>query len=131
MSTPASSATLHTDFLAAEAPSVLTALAGGFELDPDPCNALTFHGYLGIEQDAVKSITKRMTQILLTLKLAFPGNIKPKAFNFKVATPANTSITLNLSTLTFDINGDPLRFSLPHSSSSRGGAQLPIQLMFT
>ena len=122
VSTPANSATLHNDFLAAGVPSVLSSLNGGFELDPDPCNALTFHGYLGIEQDAVKSIAKRMTQILLKLKLAFPGNIKPKAFNFKVATPANTAITLNLSTLTFDVNGDPLRFSLPHNSSSRGGA---------
>lgn len=122
VSTPANSTTLQNDFLAAGVPSVLSGLTGGFELDPDPCNALTFHGYLGIEQNAVKTISKRMTQILLKLKLAFPGNIKPKAFNTKLATAANTPVTLNLSTVTFDVNGDPLHFSLPHDSSSRGGA---------
>jgi hypothetical protein len=121
VSTPANSATLHNDFVATGVPSVLSGLTGGFELDLDPCNALTFHGYLGIEQEALKTMTKRMTQILLKLKFAFPGNIKPKAFNTKLATPANTPITLNLSTVTFDVNGDPLRFSLPHDSSSRGG----------
>lgn len=121
VSTPANSATLHNDFLAAGVPSVLSGLIGGFELDPDLCNALTFHGYLGIEQNAVKTVSKRMTQILLKLKSAFPGNIKPKAFNTKLATAANTPITLNLNTVTFDVNGDPLRFSLPHDSSSRGG----------
>jgi len=122
VSTPPNSAILHTDFLAAGVPSALSDVNGGFELDPDPCNALTFHGYLGIEQNAVKTITKRMTQILLKLKFAFPGNIKPKAFNTKLATPANTPITINLDLLTFDLNGDPLRYSLPHDSSSRGGA---------
>lgn len=122
VSTPLNSAILHKDFLAAAVPSVLSGVNGGFELDPDQCNAQTFHGYLGIEQNAVKTIVKRMVQILHDLKLAFPGNIKPRAFNTRIATPANTAITINLDLLTFDLNGDPLRYSLPHGSSSRGGA---------
>lgn len=122
VSTPADSTTLHNDFLTAGVPSVLSGVSGGFELDPDLCNALTFHGFLGIEESAVETITKRMTQILLKLKFAFPGNIKPSALSTRLATMPNTPVTLNLNTLTFDVNGDALRFSLPHATSSRGGA---------
>ncbi len=122
VSTPANSVLLHKDFLAAGVPSVVNGVNGGFELDPNPCNALTFHGFLGIEREAVQTITMRVTQILRKLKNAFPGNIKPKAFNFKVATMANTPVTLDLGLLTYDRNGDPLHYSLPHDASSRGGA---------
>ncbi len=119
---PVDAVALHNDFLAAGVSSALNGVVGGFELDPAPCNALTYHGYLGIERGAVKSIARRMIEILQKLKLIFPGNLKPKAFNTAVATPANTPVTINLDYLTFDANGDPLRFSLPHDRSSRGGA---------
>lgn len=121
VSMPTNSVTLHKDLIAAGVSSRLSGVTGGFELDPNPCNALTFHGFLGIEREAVQTITMRMTQILRKLKNAFPGNIKPKAFNFKVATIANTPITLDLGLLTYDRNGDPLHYSLPHDASSRGG----------
>jgi Bacterial Ig domain len=122
VSTPENSVNLHNDFLGAGVPSVLNGVSGGFELDTNQCNALTYHGYLGVEQEAVKTITRRMKRILQKLKLVFPGNIKPMAFNAAIATPANTPITFNLDSVTADPNGDPLRFSLPHDSSSRGGA---------
>ncbi len=119
---PVNAVKLHDDFLAAGVPSALNGVIGGFELDADPCNALTYHGYLGVERDAVKKVARRMVEILEKIKLNFPGNLKPKAFNAKVATSANTPLTINLDSLTFDANGDALRFSLPHDSSSRGGA---------
>jgi Bacterial Ig domain len=119
---PVDAVALHNDFLTAGVSSVLNGLVGGFVLDENPCDALTQHGYLGIEQNAVRSIAARMMEVLRKLTVAFPGNLKPRAFNARVATAASTPVTINLDALTSDPNGDPLRFSLPHDQSSRGGA---------
>ena len=122
VSTPANSAILHQDFQAAGVASVFSQVDGGFDLDPDGCNALTHHGFLGVEQEAVRTSVRRIGQILRRWHFAFPGNLKPRAFDKDLVTSVNSPVVINLRWLTFDPNGDWLKFDLPHENSSRGGS---------
>jgi hypothetical protein len=63
-SSPEDSEALHNDFVIAGVNSRFDELTGGFKLIEDPCLAKTYHGFLGIENEAVKKITDRMDQIL-------------------------------------------------------------------
>jgi hypothetical protein len=63
-SKPEDSEILHNDFIHAGVNSRFDELTGGFELSDDPCQARTYHGFLGIENEAVKKITDRMDRIL-------------------------------------------------------------------
>jgi hypothetical protein len=63
-SKPEDSEILHNDFILAGVNSRFDEVTGGFELSDDPCQAQTYHGFLGIENEAVKNITERMDRIL-------------------------------------------------------------------
>ena len=52
-------------------------------------------------------IAKGKGQVLEKLEFAFPGNIRPRAFNGKMTTTLNTPTMINPSMLAFDANGDP------------------------
>lgn len=121
VSTPPNSQLLHDDFLAAGVGSALDVLNGGFEINLDPCQATTFHGFLGIENSAVQETTTRMNFLRIKKLRLHPRNIKPRARNGRFSTAAGVPIVINLATLTWDLNGDALSHSLAHQASSRGG----------
>ena len=120
VSTPSDAEALHNAFRQAGADSRLDRLNGGFEATADACQALTHHGYLGIEKKAVKETAKRMDEILRELQLRFRGNRKPVALSGTL--PGVSGYTLNLASpaLTGDPDGDPLTYSLPYDTSYRG-----------
>lgn len=120
VSTPANSAILHSDLIASGVSSVFNQLNGGFVVDPDACQAKTFHGFLGIENAAVDTITDRMKQILAVNDKLYPGNHKPRAKNARFLTHGRVPILINLAALTSDPDGNFLFHSLPHNSSNRG-----------
>jgi hypothetical protein len=102
-------------------------MKGGFvQTGGDPCEALSFHGFLGIEPKTVRRIAYRMTQILADLEAQFPGDTGPVAGDGSLGTltqSASThtaSATLDLTTIAHDADGDTLTFTLPHPHSSRG-----------
>ena len=121
VSTPANSQLLHNDFLAAGVGSALDILNGGYVINPDPCQATTFHGFLGIENAAVQEISARMDFLRRKKFRLHPHNIKPRAGNGRFSTAAGVPIVINLAALTWDLNGDALSHSLAHNASSRGG----------
>lgn len=127
VSTAANSKKLQEDFHAAGVQAFFNSVNGGFEIDPDPCEAKAFHGFLGIEETAVKKITDRMDYFLKKKNQDFPANMKPELQDnapLSVSTPAGTAVTIDLEALGLatDADGDSLSYSLPHSTSSRGGA---------
>ena len=67
-SKPEDSEILHNDFIHAGVNSRFDEVTGGFELSEDPCQAKTYHGFLGIENEAVKKITDRMDRILKAIR---------------------------------------------------------------
>ncbi len=72
VSTPENSEKLHHDFINAGVDSRFDEITGGFDLtgtdNITACDAKTHHGFLGVENKAVKKITKRMDQILKAIK---------------------------------------------------------------
>jgi len=72
ISTPPDSAMLHAEFMKAGVDSRFDEVTGGFNLagrgSITPCDARTYHGFLGMENSAVKKITNRMDRILKGLK---------------------------------------------------------------
>ncbi len=122
VSTPSDAEALHHALRQAGVDSRLDQLNGGFEATADPCQALTHHGYLGIENKAVKETAKRMDEILRELQLRFRGNRKPVARSGTL--PGVSGYTLNLASpaLTGDPDGDPLTYSLPYDKSYQGNA---------
>jgi len=121
VTTPANAIILKDDFKAAGVDSFFNSVDGGFEINPDPCQATTFHGFLGIETTAVSKMTKRLDYFLKKKNVKNPGNTKPQALNGTFAAAMNTSVTIDLSGLASDPNGDTLIYSLPHFMSSRDG----------
>jgi hypothetical protein len=92
-----------------------------FDADPnEPCQALSLHGFLGIENAVVQRIARRMTSILNDEKDAHPNNVRPVSSNASVVTNAAGLASIDLTTVAHDPNGDPLTFALPHLKSARG-----------
>ena len=124
VTTPSNALTLHTQFVLAGVDSRLEMLVGGFDLSGapgnDPCDAVTFHGFLGIENSAVRAITNRMDGILAQIKGLYPRNRRPRARSAAVTTGVSSSVTVDLSRLVTDPDRDPLTFSLPYATSTRG-----------
>jgi hypothetical protein len=112
---------LQEDLRGAGVNAFFNGVNGGFEINPDPCQATTFHGYLGIERTAVSKITKRADYFLKKMTKKKSANIKPAAENGEFATASNTALAIDLAFLTSDQNGDSLSYFLPHPTSSRGG----------
>lgn len=92
-------------------------VSGGFNdpTEPDPCQARTLHGFLGIESCAVS----RHTNWLDSLGLALTG---PVANAVNTATAANTSTQVDLAGATAPGAGGTLAHTLPSSTSVLGGA---------
>ena len=117
---PTNALALHNAFVTAGIDSRYDAVQGGFPLPGESaCDALHFHGFLGQENKAVKSHTKRMGDILARWRNAFPNNAKPVAA--PGAMSATTAYTVDLATLVTD-PGDTLTYLLPHLTSWRGNA---------
>jgi len=119
VSTPENSKKLHKDFAGAGVKSNFEKVNGGFEVNPDPCQATTFHGFLGIENKAVKKIVHRMDHILQRHDHRHRHNAKPTAENTIVSTLPALAVDIDLAALVSDLDGDALSFSLPHGVSSR------------
>jgi hypothetical protein len=132
VTTPANAVALHTQFLLAGVDSRLDMLLGGFDLTGtdgiDACDALTFHGFLGIENAAVRRIARRMEGILTRIQAGFPKNHRPRARAVTLATSVGSPVSVDLSRLVVDPDHDRLTFSLPYAISTRGA---PIGLAGT
>jgi hypothetical protein len=121
---PPNSLALHNAFVAAAIDSRYDVVTGGFAASPAVCDALSFHGFLGVETKAVKSHTKRMDEILANLDKLFKGNRKPVALPGTITGPP---YMFDLATRTSD--GDPsdiLAYSLPHQRSYRVALDAPL-----
>lgn len=118
LSRPVDSLALFNDLLAAGVPALLSTVSGGFASDPDPCNALTFHGYLGIEP----LVALTSTAVLDVQVSALAGNRRPAAAFAELPVASGASIVIDLGTLTSDANGDALSYALSHVGSSLGGS---------
>lgn len=103
-------------------------VTGGFndnDISTDPtiaCEAVSNHGFLGIERKVVGRISRRMTSILSEINTAYPNNHRPVSGSGSLATSSSTPISLDLTTIASDPDGDPLTFALPHLTSARGAA---------
>ena len=118
LSRPVDSAALFNNLLAAGVPAVLSTVSGGFVVDTDPCDAFTFHGYLGIEPTAVAT----STAVLNAQMAALAGNTRPGAAFAELTVASGASIAIDLGALTSDADGDPLSYALSHIGSSLGGS---------
>jgi len=91
-------------------------MEGGFNdpAQPDPCQANTVHGFLGVESCAVG----KQAAWIDTRNL--PTAI-PTANAVSDTTQAPLPVTVDLSGFAFPAAGGALTFSLPHSTSALGG----------
>jgi hypothetical protein len=132
VTTPADAVALHTQFLLAGVDSRLDMLLGGFDLTGtdgiDACDSLTFHGFLGIENAAVRRIAGRMDGILARIQARYPKNHRPRARGAVLTTPVGSPVSVDLSRLVVEPDHDRLTFSLPYATSTRGA---PIGLAGT
>jgi hypothetical protein len=121
--TPAASQALFNNLVAAGVNAAIDSVSGGVAVTNGPadqvdiCGALNFHGYLGIEPTAVGRITAWLDGRVAALA----GNRRPDAAFATVATGAGVQKQINLATLTRDLDGDPLTYSLSQATTSRGG----------
>jgi len=118
LSRPVDSLALFNNLLAAGVPAVLSTVSGGFTSDPDPCNAFTFHGYLGIEPQAVAT----STAVLDVQVAALAGNRRPAAAFAELTAAPGADLAIDLAALTDDADGDALSYALSHVGSSLGGS---------
>jgi hypothetical protein len=105
-------------FLAAGVQAELSSVSGGFVVDTDPCDAFTFHGYLGIEPTAVLPVTTWLDARVAALG----GNKRPAAAFAELPVASGSSIAIDLTALTGDAEGDALTYALSHVGSSLGGS---------
>jgi len=115
---PVDSQALFDNLIAVGVDAAIDAVSGGIPVTvfPPPdvrdvCGALDFHGYMAIEPAAVGRITASLA-----------GNRHPDAAFATVATAAGVQKQINLATLTRDLDGDPLSYTLSQTTTSRGGA---------
>ncbi|OGI69397.1 MAG: hypothetical protein A2W18_12630 [Candidatus Muproteobacteria bacterium RBG_16_60_9] len=86
----------------------------------EACDALTHHGYLGIEQQAVNRMVKRLDNISDNFETQFPGNNLSVATKGSFTATVGQPIQIQLDALASDPDGDALTFRLPYLVSSRG-----------
>lgn len=120
--TPASGSQALADALGAST-AVLT---GGFRVTqagggvtPDVCGAFDYHGFLGIEPEAVASTAAWLDAQVAALPV---GNRRPRTTFVTVPTLAGVPRRVDLSKLVVDPDGDPLTYELAHATSALGGA---------
>ncbi len=121
---PTNAELLHEQFLLAGTSSVFDLMNGGFDRTGIggivPCDAITYHGFLGIENAAVTRITARMDAIIAAHAARFPWNHRPVTRSAWRVTTLQHPVSIDLRMLAADPNGDRLSFSLPYATSSRG-----------
>jgi len=125
VSPPAQAMIVRNNFVNAGVQTFFRQVSGGFAKDAsDPCEAQSFHGFLGIENATVDRIARRMTRILQAITTQFGIDTSPVSDNATRAldTTVQTSRNVNLSNLASDADGDPLTFTLPHPKSARGAS---------
>ena len=128
VSPPSRAAILKNDLVAAGVQTFFFQATGGFVLaGGDPCEAQSFHGYLGVENKIVQRIAKRMSLIRSSINSQFPGNHPPVAGdgNFSGSSPSSAPPMFDLAPLATDPDGDPLTFALVRPASARG---VPLSL---
>lgn len=116
----------RTRALAAALGAATTGMNGGVQVTtpspgvvPDVCAGLAYHGYLGIEPEAVASITAWLDGRVAIL--ARDGNRRPEVAWVTVPTAAGAAKRVDLGKLARDPDGDPLAFTLPFAASALGG----------
>ncbi len=93
-------------------------------LNADPCGPYGYHGFLGVEKDAVKSVTDWMDEHLAMLG----GNTPPRTRFSTVLTGSGKARQLDLSTLVDDPDGPaPLTYKLSHEITALPGSALTIE----
>jgi hypothetical protein len=95
-------------------------ISGGFSMDENDCLALTYHGFLGIENEAIKITTQRMDEILENNQHQFPGNLNPIAKPSTLFINSKKNVSIDLATLASDKDKDLLSYSLVYPISSMG-----------
>ena len=122
---PVDAQALFDNLIAAGVNAAIDAVSGGVPVtvfpppdERDFCGAFDFHGYMGIEPTAVGRITAWLDGRVAALA----GNKRPDAAFATVATAAGVQKQINLSTLTRDLDGDPLSYALSQTTTSRGGS---------
>jgi hypothetical protein len=89
-------------------------LSGGFSPSGnDPCGALSYHGFLGIESCAVSTTTAWLDA------LALPGS-RPTAGAISVSASASADSTIDLSSA-ITPGSSTLSYSLPFTTTTKGG----------
>jgi hypothetical protein len=87
--TPENSEILHNDFISAGVNSRFDEVTGGFTLSQNPCQALTYHEFLGIENEAVKKMIERMDEILKAIKKNGFSTFNPTFISVMVIPPVH------------------------------------------
>lgn len=85
---------------------------------PDPCQALSYHAYLGIESTAVGQLTGWFDGRVRALGT----NHRPTGALLQTTTPAGVAKVIDLAANTRDTDGDALTYALPYEASSLGGS---------
>jgi len=118
---------LELDFLLAGVPAAFSLLdADPVDLGPAAGTAVEGHFRLpasdAVDTRAVAKITRFLGLVQLWDQGANPDNEAPLAGGTTVRSGDGASVTIDLSTLALDPDGDTLEFALPHALSSRGAA---------
>jgi hypothetical protein len=96
-------------------------VSGGFAdtVANNPCGALDYHGFTGIENCAVNTSTTWMDNELAAMESQHPGNARPVAQNMTVNDLMGQPIDITL--FVTDRDDTTFTYGLPYATSSLGG----------
>lgn len=121
---PAASRALYDSLVAAGIDAAFDTASGGVQVtapgngvSPDFCGALSFHGFMGIEDTAVGHITRWLDQRVAALG----HNRSPQAAFAEITTAAGAPRRIHLGALTHDQGCCGLAYALPGAATSLGG----------
>jgi hypothetical protein len=121
---PARSQALYDSLVAAGVDTAFDTASGGVRVtipgngvSPDVCGALSFHGFMGIEDTAVGHITTWLDRRVAALG----RNHSPRAAFAEVASAAGAPTRIHLAALTHDRGCCGLAYALPGTATSLGG----------
>jgi Big-like domain-containing protein len=127
---PANSQALLTSLQNAGVAAEGRSVTGGFVFDNgtgiDQCGGLSPHQFLGIEktQTTPTAFTGAATVVTAWLDsriVALGGDRHPDASFATLTTASGAPLSIDLSTLARDLDGDPLAYTLSHASTALGG----------
>jgi hypothetical protein len=121
---PAGSRALYDSLVAAGVDTAFDTASGGVRVtaagngvSPDICGALSFHGYMGVENTTVGYLTTWLDRRMAALG----GDKSPRAAFAEVATPAGVARHIPLDALVQDPGCRALSYELPGTATSLGG----------